>query len=297
MDKTKLCTLAGAAVAALAVSACGMDNRYYVKTDGSPDVLGGVMHLGAPTTLPATLNVGVTFKSDGKVSPKAGDTLYQSVSEGLRAKGQWDVHRLGRPGDDFAPVIAAVIQSRPVTALSNHSAADAMQRLLVLVENAPDLSAGTEVNYFLSGMTFGLHSLHKPTDRYDVTIAYRDAAGMNHVYRSHQDLLYSTNSKLFGSEDRSLVGLKHFDTSLAAFNTIVNNSVNGAQKRTITVGKPQLNASAAPVAPVRAMQTVAAAPPVKTTRTVAAARPVKATQAVAAAQPVKVAQSIALAKP
>jgi len=239
INTAKLRMLACTALAAAALTACGMDNRYYVKTDGSPDVLGGVMHLAAPARLPAPLNVGVTFKSAGKVSPSAADTLYQSVSDGLRAKGQWEVHRLGRASDDFAPVIAAVIQSRAGSAAPNPSVSNAMQRLLVLVENAPDLSAGTEVNYFLSGMTFGMHSLHKPTDRYDVTIAYRDAKGIDHVYRSHQDLLFSTGSKLFGSDDRSLAGLKHFDTPLAAFNTIVNNSVNGTQKRVITVGRPQ----------------------------------------------------------
>jgi len=270
MHKSKLHTLAGAALAALAVSACGMDNHYYVRTDGSPDVLGGVVHLGAPTKMPATLNVGVTFKQDGQVVPKAGDTLYQSVSEGLRAKGQWDVHRLGRPGDDFAPVIAAVIKSHPVPVVPARPGSDAMQRLLVLVENAPDLSTGTEVNYFLSGMTFGLHSLHKPTDRYDVTIAYCDAAGMNHVYRNHQDLLYSTGSKLFGSDDGSLAGLKHFDTPLAAFNTIVNNSVNGAQKHGVTVGKPQMNSS---IAPAKTTQTVAAAQPVRQVQPKVAAKP------------------------
>ena len=222
--------------------------------------------VAAPAKLPAPLNLGVTFKSAGKVSPSAADTLYQSVSDGLRAKGQWEVHRLGRASDDFTPVIAAVIQSRAASAAPNPSVSSAMQRLLVLVENAPDLSAGTEVNYFLSGMTFGIHSLHKPTDRYDVTIAYRDAKGMDHVYRSHQDLLFSTGSKLFGSDDRSLAGLKHFDTPLAAFNTIVNNSVNGTQKRVITVGRPQPSQSgqaASAARPIQPGKPAQANPPAK----------------------------------
>ena len=254
INAAKFRMLACTALSTAALSACGMDNRYYVKTDGSPDVLGGVAHLAAPAKLPAPLNLGVTFKSAGKVSPTAADTLYQSVSDGLRAKGQWEVHRLGRASDDFTPVIAAVIQSRAGSAALNPSVSDAMQRLLVLVENAPDLSAGTEVNYFLSGMTFGLHSLHKPTDRYDVTIAYRDAQGMDHIYRSHQDLLFSTGSKLFGSDDHALAGLKHYDTPLAAFNTIVNNSVNGTQKRVIIVGRPQPSQSAPGAGAVQPIQ-------------------------------------------
>jgi hypothetical protein len=238
MNTAKLRIVACVALATAGLSAC-MDNRYYVKTDGSTDVMGGVAHLAPPAKPPEPISVGVTFKSAGKVLPAGADVLFQSVSNDLRAKGQWDVQRLGRPTDDFTPVITAVIQSRAGAAASR-SITDTMQRLLVLVENVPDLSGGTQVNYFISGMTFGLHSLHKPTDRYDVTIAFRDARGMDHVYRSHQDLLFSTGSKLFGSDDEGLKGLKQFDNPSAAFDTIVANSVNGAQKHSIAVGKPQL---------------------------------------------------------
>ena len=255
MNREKLRLLAGVALATAGLSAC-MDNRYYVKTDGSTDVMNGVAHLAPPTRPPEPISLGVTFKSAGRVSPGAADTLFQSVSSGLSAKGQWDVHRLGRASDDFSPVIAAVIQSRAATAAPVRSVSDAMQRLLVLVENAPDLSGGTQVNYFVSGMTFGLHSLHKPTDRYDVTIAFRDARGMDHVYRSHQDLLFSTGSKLFGRDDQSLAGLKQFDTPVAAFNTIINNTVNGAQKHAISVGKPQLSQSDLPAQPGKTAQPI-----------------------------------------
>ena len=232
------------ALLAAGVSACGVDSHYYVKTDGSPDVMGGVAHLAPPVRPPEPIGLGVTFKSAGQVSPGAADTLFQSVSSGLRSRGQWEVHRIGHSGDDFAPVIAAVMRSRPASAAPSRSTAATMQRLLVLVENAPDLSVGTRINYFLSGMTFGMHSVHEPTDRYDFTIAYRDAKGVDHIYRSHQDLLLATGSKTFGGDERSVTGLKHFDTPLAAFNSIVNNSVNGAQKKTITVGKPQLSQTA-----------------------------------------------------
>ncbi len=256
MKTAKLGLVATVALATAGLSACGMDNRYYIKTDGSADVMGGVAHLAPPVKPPEPISLGVTFKSAGKVSPTGTDTLFQSVSTGLRAKGQWDVHRLGRASDDFTPVITAVIQSRPAAAAPSRSLSDAMQRLLVLVENAPDLSSGTEINYFISGMTFGLHSLHKPTDRYDITIAFRDAKGVDHVYRSHQDLLFSTGSKLFGSDDQSLAGLKQFDTPLAAFNTIVNNTVNGAQKHAVAVGKPQLNQPNAPGQPDKPAQSI-----------------------------------------
>lgn len=266
MNTAKLRIVACFALATAGLSAC-MDNRYYVKTDGSTDVMGGVAHLAPPVKPPEPISVGVTFKSAGKVSPSAADILFQSVSNDLRAKGQWDVHRLGRPTDDFTPVITAVIQSR-AGAAANRTVTDAMQRLLVLVENVPDLSSGTQVNYFISGMTFGLHSLHKPTDRYDVTIAFRDAKGMDHVYRSHQDLLFATGSKLFGSDDEGLKGLKQFDTPQAAFNTIVSNSVNGAQKHSIAVGTPQLDKpavqAAQPTQPANAAQPAASVkPPVK----------------------------------
>jgi hypothetical protein len=252
MDTAKLRALACAVLATALLSACGLDNHYYVKTDGSADVLNGVTHLAAPASLPAPLDVGVTFKSAGKVVPGAADALYRSVSDGLRAKGQWEVHRLGSGGEDFAPVITAVIQSSAGDGSAmSRSATEAMQRLLVLVEDTPDLSGGTQVNYFFSGMTFGLHSLHKATDHYDVTIAYRDANGMDHIYRNHQELLFSTGSKLFGSDDDSLAGLRRFDNPLAAFDTIVDNSLNGTQKKVITVGKPKLSRSDQPGEPAQ----------------------------------------------
>ncbi len=244
-------TLAGVALLGAVLSACTVDRHYYVKTDGSPDVLAGVAQMLPPDKPPEPIALGVTFKSAGRVAPAAADTLFQSVSAGLRAKGQWEVHRLGRSSDDFAPVIAAIAQSRPPAPVPVRGA-EAMQRLLVLVENAPDLSMGTSINYFLSGMTFGLHSLQQPTDRYDFTIAYRDAQGVDHLYRSHQDLVLATSSKTLGADARPAAGLKHYDSPLEAFNGIVSNSVNGAQKKTITVGRPQLDGAAPPLKPGQA---------------------------------------------
>jgi len=115
MNTAKLRIVACVALATAGLSAC-MDNRYYVKTDGSTDVMGGVAHLAPPVKPPEPISLGVTFKSAGKVSPAGTDTLFQSVSTGLSSKGQWDVHRLGRASDDFTPVITAVIQSRPAAA-------------------------------------------------------------------------------------------------------------------------------------------------------------------------------------
>ena len=258
MDTAKLRALVCAVLATGLLSACGTDSHYYVKTDGSADVLSGVTNLAAPASLPAPLDVGVTFKAAGRVLPDAADVLYRSVSEGLHAKGQWEVHRLGNGRYDCASTIAAAIQSG-AGSVTNRSPTEAVQRLLVLVENTPDLSAGTQVGYFFSGMTFGLHSLHKATDHYDVTIAYRDASGMDHIYRSHQDLLLSTGSTLFGSDDGSLAELRRFDTPFAAFDTIVDNSLNGAQKKVITVGKPQLSGSDQPGQPGEPAQSTPAA--------------------------------------
>jgi len=235
VDKAKLQMLACMVLAAVALSACDVDERYYVKTDGSPDVLHGVAHPAA--AVPVPLDLGVTFKSDGKVSPGAADVLYQSVSDGLSAGAQWQVHRLGGSGDDFAPAIAAIVREPAGSAVPGRTRAT--QRMLMLVENAPDLSEGTKASYLFSGMTFGVHGVHKPTDRYAVTIAYRDGSGIDHIYRSHQELLFATGNKLLGSDDRALAGLRQYDTALAAFKGIVDNSVNGAQKAIITVGQPR----------------------------------------------------------
>ncbi len=240
MDKSGIRMAACIALSAAALTACTIDKRYYIKTDGSPDVLHGVAQLAAAPS-PIPLDLGVTFKSDGRIVPKASDLLYQSVCDGLSARGEWDVHRIGKPGDDFAPLIAAVIHARAGTAVPRH--VDTAQRMLVLVQNAPDLSSGTKIKYFLSGMSYGLHRVHEATDRYDVTIAYRDAAGIDHVYHSHQDLLFGTSNKLLSpAVDHDLDGLKPYDTALAAFRGIVDNSVNGTQQRgVISVGKPQLS--------------------------------------------------------
>ncbi len=222
-------------VSTLLLSACGMENAYYVKTDDSPDVLVGVAHMVPPPHPPAALNVGVTFKSAGKVLPQASDTLYQTVHDGLSSKGRWDVHRIGQPGDDVANQIHAIITARagalPVVTDK--------PRLLLLVENSPDLSGSTKTDYFLSGMTFGTYSMTKPTDRYDVTIAYRDAQGLERIYRSHQDLYFAVGSKYIARDDHDLEGLKAYKSAQAAFDGIVDNSVNGTRHGTVTAGQPR----------------------------------------------------------
>lgn len=248
------------ALATAALSACGVNNHYYVKTDGSADVLAGITELTPPARPPAPIDLGVTFKSAGKVTRPATDALYQSVSQGLSAKGQWQVHRLGGSGDDFTPAIADVIRALAAgagagtgsAAGSIHAAPAGQRRLLVLVENAPDQSFGTELNYFFSGMTFGLRSLHKPTDRYDATVAYRDAAGTDHVYRSHQDLIYAASSRLVDNEDQALDAIKPaYDSPFDAFNSIVTNTVSGARHKSISVGKPQQSPPEPPAAPAQ----------------------------------------------
>ena len=93
-------------------------------------------------------------------------------------------------------------------------------------------------------MTFGAYSLLKPTDRYDVTIAYRDAEGTVRVYRSHQDLYFFTGSKVFGSDTSGLAGMKHYATPESAFSGIVDNSVNGTRHGTVTAGQPRFETPA-----------------------------------------------------
>lgn len=232
-----------AAAPALLLTACGMEQSYYVKPDDSPDMLTGIAHMLPPRNPPAPLDVGVTFKSEGRISAAGTDTLYQTVHDGLTAKGRWKVHRLGSAGEDFGAVIQSIITAR-AGALPNQPD---KPRLLMLVENAPDLSAGTRSSYFLSGMTFGAYSLNKPTDRYDVTIAYRDAQGMERVYRSHQDLYFFTGSKILGSDSGAMAGLKHYDSVQSAFGGIVDNSVNGTRRGTVTAGQPHFETPAATV--------------------------------------------------
>jgi len=228
-----------AAASAFLLTAC-MEQSYYVKPDNSPDMLTGVAHMVPPRNPPARLDVGVTFKSEGRISAAGSDSLYQTVRDGLTAKGRWDVHRLGGPADDFGAAIQAIVTA-PAGSLPSQPG---KPRLLMLVENAPDLSSGTRRSYFLSGMTFGAYSINKPTDRYDVTIAYRDEQGMERVYRSHQDLYFFTGSTVFGNEPGPLAGMKHYDTVQKAFGGIVDNSVNGTRRGTVTPGQPRFETPA-----------------------------------------------------
>jgi hypothetical protein len=263
MHRLRLCCTTAAAL--LLLAGCGMDNRYYVKTDGSTDVLTGVAHMLPPRSPPAPLDVGVTFKSGGRIAPGASDTLYQTLRDGLTSKGRWDVHRIGGSGDDFSAVIQAIVKARA----GSLPAQAARPRLLMLVENAPDLSLATRRDFFFSGFTLGAITQSKPTDRYDVTIAYRDPQGVERIYRNHQDLYFTTGSKVFGPGVPAEPGLKPYTSVESAFGGIVGNSVNGVRHGTVTAGKPHLEAQAqtqatpARPAPAAAPAAAAAAPAAK----------------------------------
>ncbi|MDB5987819.1 MAG: hypothetical protein JWR16_2872 [Nevskia sp.] len=243
MDIAQFKAAAIGAFCASMLPACVVtDNAYFVKPDGSPATLAGLAELAQLPPATQALTLGVTFKSAGKVSPTASDSLYQSVCGGLKAKGPWEIRRIGRAGDDFAAQIAAV-KPVPLNTATTKTATTAtspvakmLPRILVLVENSPDTSAATTASYVLSGMTYGGARVHKPTDRYDVTIAYRDADGIERIYHGHQDLVFATGSKIFGRDPSPGEGYKRYDSSVAAFNGIVDNSVNGTRRGKVTVG-------------------------------------------------------------
>ena len=236
-----LCRLAAviAALAAIGLTGC-MDDTYYVKTDGSPDVTVGISHMNtAHTSTP--LELGVTFKSDGKVSADGSNYLFWSVHNGISQKGLWDVHRIGNSGDDFGPEVASIIHMPAGAALKPHAGTAPPPRMLVLVEDSTDAASGTKVQYILSGMSQGTYGVNKVTDRYEVTITYRDPDGVQHVYHNHQDLLFSAGSKLFGHDPEGLQGMKSYQTAVAAFDAIVDNSVNGTRRGQVLIGDPKFS--------------------------------------------------------
>jgi len=223
------------------LSACTIsDNGYFVKADSSPGTLAGVAELAQlPVTTPS-LSLGATFKSNGKVSRSASDVLYETFCAELKARGHWQVNRIGNAGEDFTPEIAAADTADTEAAAPAESSPAAQKvepQLLVLVEDRPDTSAATEASYLMSGITYGADQVHKPTDRYDVTIAYRDDEGVERVYKGHQDLIFATGSKLFGRDPSPGPGYKRYESSLAAFNGVVDNSVNGTRHGKVTVGE------------------------------------------------------------
>ncbi len=243
MERIALTQVIAGVAASLCLGACTVtDNAYFVKPDDSPATVAGIAELAELPPDTQVLQLGVTFKSDGKLQPSATDALYQSFRKGLQAKGPWDVQRLGRRSDDFSAQIAAT-NAVPLTTTSykTMAAPSARQppRVLVLIENHPDLSTATAAKYFVSGMTYGGARVHKPTDRYDVTIAYRDPDGVERIYRGHQDLVFATGSKLFGTDPSPGPEYKRFSSSVAAFDGVVDNSVNGVRHGKVTVGAPQ----------------------------------------------------------
>jgi hypothetical protein len=228
------------AVALLALALCGCtDFGYYVKTDHSADVTAGVTPLSAADAGQQPLDVGVTFKSDGAVSATGSEFLFRTVREGLHAKGITQIHRIQTTGGDFTPEIVAAIPPLDGSAPVAAAAPGGGPRLLVLVENHPDQEMQTRVKYFLSGMSLGAFGLNKPTDRYDITILYRDASGGSHVFHNHQDLVFSSGSVVFGHDPQGVEGLKRYRSAYSAFAGVVDNSVNGTTEGIVNVGQPQ----------------------------------------------------------
>jgi hypothetical protein len=173
---------------------------------------------------PVRLGLGVTYKTDGRVWPAASDSLYQSLSGSLGSRDGWNVRRVGGSGDDFAPVIAAI-------AASTGAARVPSQHLLVLVENRTEHPATGRVANFLSGMPFGAYWADHASRRYDITIAYRDAAGPDRIRRVHQDLLFVSRSGLFGERDGS---------SLQTFDRIVSSAIDDGRPGGVALARPQL---------------------------------------------------------
>lgn len=213
------------------------DNAFYVRSGDSTGIPIDAIGLDAAGLGSQTLDVAVTFKSDGVVQPLSSDTLFRSIQAGLKSSGIERLHRWGSRQTDVSNEIAGLAPAEAAKALETC----AIPRLLVLVENHPDLRDGTEAKYFVSGMTFGAWSLSKPTDRYDITLAYTDAHGQVRVYHGHQDLIFSTGSTVFGRDEEAVAGLRRYDDPLAAFGAAMNNSIKGGPG-VITVGRPDFDA-------------------------------------------------------
>jgi hypothetical protein len=221
--------------ALLAALAGCTDNAFYVRPDSGAGIPIDLIGLSAAGLGLDPLEVAATFKSDDAVQPQSSDTLYQSIETSLKSRGIERLHRYSPPQGDVSPEIAAITANAPTRTTP---------RLLVLVENHPDLSGRTAVKYFFSGMSLGAWSLNKPTDRYDITLAYRDAHGLAHVYHGHQDLIFSTGSTVFGRDRAAVAGLRRFGDPDAAFGAAMTNSVTGGPG-VVNVGQPDFAAAAA----------------------------------------------------
>lgn len=224
-----------APVALAALAGC-TDYAYYVRPDQSAGIPVDLVGLDAADLGPQTLAVAVTFKSDGAVQPDSSDTLFRSVEAGLKSSGVEHLQRSGGKRTDVSGEIAAL----PPADAARKIDTCAIPRLLVLVENHPDVGDGTAVKYFFSGMTFGAWSLSKTTDRYDITLAYEDRHGQARVYHGHQDLIYSTGSTVFGRDQAPVAGLRRYDDADAAFGAAVGNSIKGGPG-VVRVGRPDFN--------------------------------------------------------
>ncbi len=222
--------------ALLAALAGCTDYAFYVRPDSGAAIPIDLIGLSAAGLGLDPLDLAATFKSDDAVQPQSSDTLYQSIQASLKSRGIERVHRYSPAQGDVSAEIAAMAANAPP--------ARTTPRLLVLVENHPDLSGRTAVKYFFSGMSLGAWSLAKPTDRYNITLAYRDAHGLAHVYHGHQDLIFSTGSTVFGRDGEAVAGLRRFGDPDAAFSAAMTNSVTGGPG-VVTVGQPDFAATEA----------------------------------------------------
>jgi hypothetical protein len=251
----------GALILLLSTALAGCaDNAFYLRSDPGAGVALDLAGLDQSVLAEHPLQVAVTFKSDGMVDPEASTTLYQSIAGGLRSHGFIGLRRYSPIGGDAAieiallekaaadsavPAPAAPPADAPATAPPATPAPLTAPRLLVLVENRPDLSGGTRARYFFSGLSMGAWSPNRATDSYSIVIAYTDPQGRAHIHRSHQELIAATGTSLFGRDDQELAGLRHYEDPIAAFGGAVLNSFNGGNG-VVTVGKPKPGGSAAP---------------------------------------------------
>lgn len=223
------------------------DNAYYLKADAAITIPTELGALDPSLLVEHPLEVAATFKSDGVVQPQSSTTLYDSIASGLRSRGIYRMRRYAAPAGDVAfeiarltpaPAEAAAKEEAPAVDPPPKAAAAPVYapELLVLVENHPDLSRGTRARYFFSGLSMGSWSPNQPTDRYDVTIAYRDPQGRARIYHSHQELILSTGTTMFNRDDAGTAGLHRYDDPMAAFGGVVANSINGPGL--VTVGEP-----------------------------------------------------------
>ena len=74
MERIALTQVIAGVAASLCLGACTVtDNAYFVKPDDSPATVAGIAELAELPPDTQVLQLGVTFKSDGKLQPSATD--------------------------------------------------------------------------------------------------------------------------------------------------------------------------------------------------------------------------------